>query len=196
MKYSVVIPSYLGDYGGAAAFRDIKIVRAIDSVRAQTFEDWEIVLVADGCDKTVKIAGQLGVNCVRIEKAPIWDGAPRNAGIDNAKGEYIIYLDIDDWWGEEHLEIIDENIGDSDWVYFDDIIYRGEWMERHADIMRLGRCGTSNIVHRRSLNVRWSHRGYSHDYHFIQELVMASRNYKKIPTPQYYVMHIPGEYDL
>ena len=47
-------------------------------------------------------------------------GAPRNKGIELAAGEYIIYIDNDDYWGEGYLQGIADEIGDLDWAYFND----------------------------------------------------------------------------
>ena len=199
MKFSVVMPSYLGAYSGAASRRDEKIMRAIDSVLGQSFTDFELLVIADGCQKTIDIAGAIKdprLTVEMIKKAPIWDGKPRNRGIEIAKGEYIIYLDIDDAYGEDHLKIIADQLADYDWVYYNDYIYRVEgWIERHCDITKLGMNGTSNVCHRRSLGVSWGHRGYAHDHYFNQKLLMH-RNFSKITTPEYYVFHMPGLYDF
>lgn len=199
MKFSVVIPSCLGSYSGAASRRDEKLVRAVQSVLGQTFQDFEIQVVADGCQQTVELMKQFTderAHVTLIPKAPLWDGAPRNTGIDKAEGEFIIYLDTDDYWGENHLQIISDGLKDYDWVFFNDYICRDEWIERHCDINRLGQNGTSNICHRKSLGARWAHRGYGHDHHFNQSLMMKSQKYAKIATPEYFVCHIPGMYDL
>lgn len=54
--FSIVMPSYLGDYnssaGPSATNRVEKFIRAVDSVLAQTFGSWELLIVADGCEKT------------------------------------------------------------------------------------------------------------------------------------------------
>lgn len=193
------MPSYLGNYAGAASHRDQKIIRAVLSVIDQTFTDWELFIIADGCQKTVELTEQFQsdkVKTILIPKAPLWDGKPRNTGIDNATGDYIIYLDNDDAYGENHLMAIDKQIGDADWVYYNDYIYRsGEWIERHCDINKLGMNGTSNVCHRKSLGVKWGHRGYAHDHYFNQKLLMHL-NYKKIETPEYFVMHMPSVYDV
>ncbi len=199
MKFSVITPSFLGSYPGAASRRDEKIVRAVESVIAQTFQDWELWVVADGCDQTMEIMKRLydpRVHSIKIPKSKIWSGTPRNTGIDNATGEYIIYLDIDDYYGENHLQIIADNLKDKDWVFYNDYIYKGEWIERNCDVRKLGQNGTSNACHRRSLGARWSHTGYAHDHHFTQGLIMKSLKYVKITTPEYFVMHVPGQYDL
>lgn len=203
MKFTCVIPSFLGQYPGAASRRDEKLVRAVQSVLDQTYTDFELKVIADGCDLTMEIMKQFTdprVEAVKIQKAPLWDGAPRNTGLELAKGEFIAYLDIDDYWGDGHLRKIAEGLGEYDWVFFNDLIFSGgEWVERTCDIRKLGMNGTSNICHKRELGARWAHRGYAHDHHFNQSLMMKSRKYGKIATPEYFVMHIPGGasgYDL
>ena len=199
MRFTVVMPSYLGKYAGAAKRREEKIVRAVNSVVNQTFEDWELWVIADGCQDTIDLMEQFEdprIHTEMIKKAPFWDGAPRNKGIERAEGEYIVYLDIDDAYGMNHLQIIDSQLKDYDWVFFNDYTYQfGQWFERVCDIKKLGMNGTSNVCHRKSLNVKWGHRGYAHDHHFNQKLLYF-RNHAKIETPEYFVMHIPGRYDV
>lgn len=199
MKFSVIMASYLGPYAGAATRRDEKIVRAINSVLSQTFTDFELHVVADGCQQTMDICSTIKDDrliATLIKKSPLWDGKPRNTGISLAKGEYIIYLDIDDAYGDNHLKIIAEQLADYDWVNYNDYIYRaGDWIERHCDITKLGMNGTSNVCHRKNLGVQWGHRGYAHDHYFNQKLLMH-RNFAKITTPEYFVMHMPGIYDV
>ncbi len=200
MKFTCVVPSYLGYYGGAAERREEKLLRAVNAILGQTFTDFDLQVVADGCARTMEIVSTISdprLTATLIKKAPMWDGAPRNTGIEKGKGEFIIYCDIDDCWGEDHLKIIDYNLKDYDWVYFNDYIFSdGQWIERHCEIKKLGMNGTSNICHRKSLGAQWGHRGYAHDHYFNQSLMMRSRNYAKIPTPEYFVMHLPGGLDL
>ena len=199
MKFSVIIPSFLGNYAGAATRREEKLLRAVTSVLNQTYTNFEIQVVADGCDKTVELLSGFKedrLSVTKIKKSPLWDGAPRNTGIERATGEYIIYLDIDDAYGENHLEIVASELDDYDWVFYNDYVFRdNNWIERHCDIKKIGMNGTSNVCHRRSLGARWGHRGYAHDHYFNQKLLMF-RKHKKITTPEYFVMHIPSQYDL
>jgi len=200
MKFSCITASYLGSYPGAASRRDEKLLRAVQSVLDQKFTDFEIQVVADGCQLTMDLMKQFNderITTTLIPKAPMWDGAPRNTGIEKATGEFIIYLDNDDYWGENHLQIIADNLGEYDWVFYNDIVFSGgEWVERHCDIRKLGQNGTSNVCHKRELGARWGHRGYAHDHHFNQSLMMKSRKFGKIVTPEYFVMHLPSMYDL
>jgi len=201
MKFSVIMASYLGDYPTAAKNRNNKILRAINSVVNQTFTDWELIVVADGCKKTIDIVTKIEekrVSCYWIPKAKQWSGEPRNKGIEVSKGEFIVYLDIDDILGENHLKNISDHLGTYDWVWFDDIRYDPKsenWYENPCEIEKIGRHGTSNVCHKRLLPVKWDHTGYAHDYYFIAQL-RDINNFTKINNGEYYVAHIPGIYDL
>jgi|WetSurMetagenome_2_1015567.scaffolds.fasta_scaffold32708_2 glycosyltransferase involved in cell wall biosynthesis len=202
MKFSVIIPSYLGEYRTAAKDRDKKIVRAIYSVLNQSLQDFEVIVVADGCEKTVSITKDLDVKTILIPKSKLWSGEPRNTGIQNASGDYIIYLDIDDVYGGDHLKNISDQLGTYDWVWFDDIRYSTKqkvWYENPCDITQIGRHGTSNICHKRNIPVKWDYVGYAHDYYFVLQL-RQNGNFAKINDGEYYVCHIPnadtGGYDL
>lgn len=200
MRFTVIMPSYLGDYPGAASDREQKIVRAINSVIGQSYKDWELIIVADGCDRTMQIASQFvesNIMPVKIDKAETWSGVPRNTGIEMASGDYIVYLDNDDYYGPDHLKIIADNIGDYDWVWYNDYIFdtKGwQWIERACNIKKRGANGTSNVCHKK-LDVTWDHTGYAHDHHFNSQL-LRHRNHTKIETPEYLVCHIPGSYDV
>lgn len=90
MLFSVVIPTYN---------RLPLLQETLESVRAQTFTDFEIIVVDDGStDGTSEYlrrhAGQLRV----IEQTQQGPGAARNAGAQVATGEYLAFLDSDDWW--------------------------------------------------------------------------------------------------
>jgi glycosyltransferase involved in cell wall biosynthesis len=98
MRVSVVIPT---------RNRPEMLGAAIDSVLAQTFTDYEIVVVINGPDnpatpKTSEIAVATGCRVVRIERAGI--AVALNAGIEAARGEWIAFLDDDDLWEPNRLE--------------------------------------------------------------------------------------------
>ena len=196
MRFSIICPSFLGEYKTAASNLETKIVRAIDSVIAQHFEDWELIVVSDGCEKTIEIVKPYvyeflpKIRLIQIPKQPMWSGSVRNAGIFKAEGEIITYLDVDDKLGADHLQIINDNFGDNDWVYYND--WNGKTMQQNNSRLVLGSCGTSSISHKRSLNVYWKSDTYAHDWIFIRTLMETSANYAKIDTPQYYICHVPG----
>ena len=178
------MPSYLGDYPNAATNREEKLLRAIESFLAQ--EIGELIVVADGCEKTAEIASKYPITVISIDKQPLFSGTPRNTGIQAAKYDYIAYLDNDDMFGANHLKRIADNL-DTDWLYWDDCVNgktRPVWLE-------FGHIGTSAIAHKKSLDCKWID-GYGHDWQFIQQL----KDYpSKRITANYQVMHIPHVID-
>lgn len=87
------------------------IGETVASVRAQTYADWELLLVEDcSSDNTVDIITGLmeawGDPRVRLVRQPSNMGAARarNRGLSEAKGRYIAFLDADDLWAPEKLE--------------------------------------------------------------------------------------------
>lgn len=204
MRFSIICPSYLGNYKGAAANRDKKIVRMIESVMAQTFQDFELIIIADGCKKTVEICEPYfyeylpKIRILEIPKQKTWSGLVRNAGIAKAQGEIITYIDIDDYFGANHLQIINDNFGDYDWVYANHYMWnpkQGKFLEYNTNIEVKGMCGTSSISHKRSMNAYWVNNGYEHDFVFINTLKKISNNYGRIPCTEYMVCHAPHGID-
>ena len=101
-KVSIIVPVY-----NVEKF----ITRTIDSVRAQTYGNWELLLVMDGCtDTTPQVIRQYCEQAkderIRVIDQPRNMGAAlaRNRGVAEATGRYIAYLDSDDLWREDKLE--------------------------------------------------------------------------------------------
>src|SRR4051812_28594915 len=89
---SVVIPAYnVGDF----------IAQALDSVLAQTYRHFEILVVNDGSPDTPVIEAALAPYRDRITYIAQENAGPsaaRNAGIERGRGELIAFLDGDDIW--------------------------------------------------------------------------------------------------
>ena len=102
--FSVIIPVYNGE----------KVIEtAVNSVLCQTFDKWEIIIVNDGStDRTAEILKKYEEN----EKISVYTqknsgvSAARNLCIKHAKYDYIALLDADDFWRENHLEVLKEMI--------------------------------------------------------------------------------------
>ncbi len=94
---SVIIPVYNGEaYLG----------EAVQSVRVQGYEPLEIIIVDDGStDQTKKVVANLEGNVRYIYQQNGGPPAARNTGLRAAKGELIAFLDADDLWPENKLEI-------------------------------------------------------------------------------------------
>src|SRR6476619_2393315 len=88
------------------------LVEAIDSVRAQTYPSWEIVLVDDGSsDRSTQIArdyAQRFPDRIRYVEHPRHEtrgmSAARNLGLAHARGQYVGFLDADDTWEPNKLQ--------------------------------------------------------------------------------------------
>ena len=86
--------------------------QCIESVLCQTFRDFQLILIDDGspdrsgeiCDSYAQADDRI---CV-VHKPNGGLSDARNVGISYAKGEYVLFLDSDDWWGhEDDLSLID-----------------------------------------------------------------------------------------
>ncbi|HLI80024.1 MAG TPA: glycosyltransferase family A protein [Candidatus Binataceae bacterium] len=80
------------------------VAQAIDSVRVQTFTDFEIIAADDGStDGGIEIIGRYGGAVKLLQQENRGPSAARNLAIANSSGEYLAFLDGDDWWKPEFL---------------------------------------------------------------------------------------------
>lgn len=111
-KHSIIIPAY--NTGEA-------ICKCIDSVIAQTYPDWELIVVDDGSmDSTPAIIDEYAqkderIHVIHIPNAGVSNA--RNVGLDNAKGEYVMFVDSDDWIEPDYLLQIENHIDDDADMY-------------------------------------------------------------------------------
>jgi glycosyltransferase involved in cell wall biosynthesis len=110
--FSTIIPTY-----NHAIF----IKKCLDSVVAQTYTNWEAIVVNNYSeDNTVELVNEYNDNRIRLInfKNNGIIAASRNTGIREAKGEWICFLDSDDWWEPTKLQACFEHINDHpDLVY-------------------------------------------------------------------------------
>lgn len=101
---SIVVPVY-----NAEKF----LKRCVDSILAQTFTDFELLLVNDGStDASLQICKEYEVldnRVVVFDKPNGGVSSARNVGIDNARGEMISFVDADDYLSPDYLEAFDYN---------------------------------------------------------------------------------------
>ncbi len=102
VKVSVVVPVYNPG---------LYIVECVTSLLGQSMpsHEYEVILVNDGStDGTAKRLDRFASEHANVQAIHIpnsgWPGRPRNVGIDAARGEYVYFVDADDWLGDEALE--------------------------------------------------------------------------------------------
>lgn len=114
MKISVVIPCYNAQQW---------ITQTLESVLAQTFPAYEIFVIDDGSsDRSVELVQTIAktspVPITLIYSDRLGPAGARNQGIEASTGDWIAFLDADDWWKPNHLERIQAAVANSkDVVY-------------------------------------------------------------------------------
>ena len=111
VKFSVIIPTYN---------RADLIQRCIDSVLKQSYQNFEVIVVDNYSeDATVDIVKSYADSRIKIFQIHNHGiiAASRNKGIMEASGEWICFLDSDDWWTSNKLETCLHFTGDYDMIY-------------------------------------------------------------------------------
>ena len=98
MRISIIIPMY----NGAKTLN-----RCLQSIRAQSFRDYQVVMVNDGStDDTLARAQEWVALDPRFQVISQHHGGPgkaRNLGLTVSNGDYVVYVDADDYWVQENL---------------------------------------------------------------------------------------------
>jgi len=107
---SIIVPIYNSD-----SFLD----QTINSIISQTYTQWELILVNNGSSDRSKFLmdsyekKDQRIKCIHFKKNSGGPAFPRNEGMKISKGEYVAFLDADDFWEKEKLEkqisLVDSN---------------------------------------------------------------------------------------
>lgn len=104
-KYSIIMPVY--NTGS-------RLNKSIASILEQSYKNWELIIIDDGSkDDSLKIAKKFAKqnkNVKVFHQDNAGPGAARNFGIKKAQGDFIAFLDSDDYYDENFLEIIDNEL--------------------------------------------------------------------------------------
>ncbi len=200
INYSIIIPAYnVADY----------LKRCVDSVLSQTYKPLEIIIVDDGStDNTGALADEIAMknkDLVHvIHQSNKGLGGARNTGMESAKGNYIIFIDSDDYVRIDLLEIaakyIEENKLDI-FVFNFQTVYEGRnilednsWgsIEMLGDRDYLVRCGVSacNKVFRKSIftegGIRFPEKKIYEDISTIPMTAIQAERIARIDIPLYF----------
>lgn len=107
---TVIVPTYN---------RPELLKRALESITKQKYRHYEVLVINDGGENVEQVVS--GYRNTRYISRSINQGLPaaRNAGLRVAKGDWIAYLDDDDWFYEWHLDVLISGISKARFVYSD-----------------------------------------------------------------------------
>lgn len=164
-KISVIVPVY-----NARKY----LRHCVDSILAQSFSDFELLLIDDGStDNSRTICDEYASNDSRIHVFHKPNGgvsSARNFGLDCSKGEYIIFIDADDFWLDESalsrlFEIVSSNDLD---------IVRGEYISVDCNEQQLG---TPDVINKLCLentplnNIRFLREAIDEEFYLVLCLI-------------------------
>lgn len=144
---SVIIPVYNAEnYVG----------RCIESVQSQTYNDWQMILVDDGSkDKSLEICQKYAALDKRIHvihQENQGPGIARNTGIAAAKGEYIVFVDSDDYIEKDYFELLAKHDEDVVFINVQNVDEQGNVMKK--DFMSSNRTLSKDTILRRQMTGR------------------------------------------
>lgn len=177
MKLSVIVPVYNVEY---------YLRKCLDSLVNQTLKDMEIIVVNDGSpDNSQTIIDEFVENypgrVIGLKKENGGQGSARNLGLQYAKGQYIGFVDSDDWVDAEMYETMynkaiseqaDIVICNTMDHYSDHTVYH-----RQSDVGKLRKCGmVYNKIFRRDLIgiMRFPEGLWYEDFSFVVKLLMQT----------------------
>lgn len=144
-KISVIMQAYLGDYPGSRSNSIDKFIRAINTFKAQTYSNSELIIVSDGCnivhdtynsyfksDPKIKYAfvDKKGIPNMYelVDGQKYYRGVPRQVGVTLADGDLITYMDSDDFLLPNFLESIAQEFNKNPNL---DFYSNGSWFDNH-----------------------------------------------------------------
>lgn len=145
VKISVIVPVYNTEK---------YLRRCVDSILSQTFANFELLLIDDGSkDASGAICDDYAANDPRVRVFHKQNGgvsSARNFGIDNARGEWISFVDSDDWLDKTFLEILlyKAQSANADVVFCDSFFEftNKRYVYNHYDWKKSGREGLAEFI--------------------------------------------------
>ncbi len=140
--FSIIIPAYNTGH---------RIEKCINTVFIQSFSDYEVIIVNDGSiDNTNEVIQEIILShpekrIVYLQQENQGAGASRNNAMDKANGQYLVFLDSDDYWDFDYLESIYITISEdkADVVFVDIVretesgeVIRYEKMSKFSDMSK------------------------------------------------------------
>lgn len=141
MKFSVIVPVYNAEK---------YLEKCILSVLNQKYENWELILVDDGSkDSSPRIADKYAEKDNRIiviHQKNAGPGIARNNGIEKATGEFIIFLDSDDYIDEDYFALLEPKAQNTDVVFIDVVQVNKEGKKLNNELMSVYKSWDKNRI--------------------------------------------------
>jgi glycosyltransferase involved in cell wall biosynthesis len=142
--FSVIIPTYN---------RAGELYRCLSSLTQQTYNNFEVIVCDDGSEDNTKevvfeFNNKLDIKYIKDDNFG-GPARPRNKGIKLAKGLFISFLDSDDWWYKNKLEICSKYLSNYDFIFHDVENYNGNFKTHNNFLVSL----TDNLINRNPLDI-------------------------------------------
>jgi teichuronic acid biosynthesis glycosyltransferase TuaG len=186
------------------------IAETIESVLKQLYKNIELIVVDDcSTDGSYELVEDFSkrdsrVKLIRLEQNFGGPAKPRNIGVENSKGDYIAFLDADDIWEEEKLEVqiglmeqegynftstnilnVDENLKDIDSRYsISNFLRRISKKRGVCDLIKNSFIATSSVVVKRDIIEKFSE---DRDFISVEDLCLWIRLLDKKETKYSYI---------
>ena len=107
MKLSIIIPTYNSNEN---------LIRLLQILQQQMIDGVEVIVIDDHSDRPLKLDFPNWLKFIELDENSGGASVPRNIGLDNAKGQYIAFIDADDLISNDYIETI-LNKTNEEWDY-------------------------------------------------------------------------------
>lgn len=183
-SFSIIVPTHNGAD---------RLPSSLQSVVSQTYDNYELIVVCDACtDHSADIASGYGAKVINIDAHR--DGLARNAGLDVANGDWILFLDDDDYFMHEYcFAQLADQVGKHDEDVLDfAFVWKGEGYKIPSKdecfVMVWCRAWRRSFIG----DNRFDDSPYGSDKHFFQKMIQNNKDLKIHfwNTPIYYYNYL------
>lgn len=176
--FSVIVPAH-----NSAEY----IGKGLRSIKRQSFQDYELIVVCDACKDDTEQMARVYTDKVIVTDYGM-DGMARNAGIDAAAGEWLIFMDDDDWFLHEFVfQQLHDATGktNADLIVFD-FIWKGQGYYRNeigqANIAVWSKCWRRSFIG----ETRFPAIPFTSDKPFMEAIMLKRPRVAWYHVPMYY----------